>query len=68
MTDEERMPVAIVRLRLAGVHPSWIDWAMRRMTCPLATMEAWDEVMHKDTELGRALMKSLRTPVTGTVW
>lgn len=25
MTDEDRIKVAVVELRLLGVHPSWID-------------------------------------------
>jgi hypothetical protein len=61
MAYDKQMVVAIVRLRVAGVHQSWIDWAMTTGS-PMFALEAWEHIMEEDSAFAHAAQRGLQEP------
>jgi hypothetical protein len=62
-TCEERIAVAKVRCRLAGMHPSWIEWCERRSRASKAAVaamhwESWANTAEGNSPLGETFKKS----------
>jgi hypothetical protein len=65
VTDEETKALLIVELRLHGLHPDWIRWAMSEQLRRTRMPQFMLDTLEGRSKLAASLIQKWKEPMTG---